>query len=94
MEVSTLLTQAVIDGLNLSTVSDASINAAMVKLRAGLPKAMVTSYTYKPLTGMTSKTDPKGITESYLYDGFRRLQAVLDHLNNVTTSIDYHYRSN
>ncbi|WP_343318216.1 hypothetical protein [Sphingobacterium multivorum] len=94
LEVSTLLTQAVIDGLNLSTVSDASINAAMVKLRAGLPKAMVTSYTYKPLTGMTSKTDPKGITESYLYDGFRRLQAVLDHLNNVTTSIDYHYRSN
>ncbi|MNX98357.1 hypothetical protein D3C86_1307640 [compost metagenome] len=70
------------------------IRNAADKLRTDLPKAMVSSYTYKPLVGMTSKTDPRGIKETYTYDGMQRLQAILDHLNNVTKSVDYHYRSN
>lgn len=63
-------------------------------LRTALPSAQVNTYTYKPLIGMTSKTDARGITEYYKYDGMQRLQAILDHLNNVNRTFDYHYRSN
>ncbi|MDR2282395.1 MAG: hypothetical protein LBE37_04265 [Sphingobacterium sp.] len=98
-EVALVLTQAAIDNLN-SNQTEASmetlIKAASDKLRndSRLAKAMVTTYTYKPLVGMTSKTDARGITEYYKYDGMQRLQAILDHLNNVNKSFDYHYRSN
>jgi len=98
-EVATVLTQAAIDNLN-SSQTEASmetlIKNASDKLRndSRLAKAMVTTYTYKPLVGMTSKTDARGITEYYKYDGMQRLQAILDHLNNVNRSFDYHYRSN
>lgn len=70
------------------------INNAAAKLRNSLPQAMVSSYTYRPLVGMTSKTDARGITEYYKYDGMQRLQAILDHLNYVNKSFDYHYRPN
>jgi hypothetical protein len=86
--------QAVIDQLNSISVADGVIMQKMDALRANLPNAQVTSYTYKPLIGMTSKTDARGITEYYKYDGMQRLQAILDHLNNVNRFFDYHYRSN
>lgn len=97
-EVATALTQAAIDNLNNSSQTEATmetlIKNAADKLRTDLPKAMVTSYTYKPLVGMTSKTDARGIKETYTYDGMQRLQTILDHLNYVTKSFDYHYRPN
>lgn len=97
-EVAAVLTQAAINNLNISTHTEATmetlIRNASVELRNSLPQAMVSSYTYKPLVGMTSKTDPRGITEYYRYDGMQRLQAILDHLNYVNKSFDYHYRPN
>lgn len=97
-EVAAVLTQAVIDNLNGNSHTEAMmetlITNAANKLRTALPQAMVTSYTYKPLVGMTSKTDTRGITEYYKYDGMQRLQAILDHLNYVNKSFDYHYRPN
>lgn len=99
-EVVAVLTQPVIDNLNLTTHTEATmetlVKTAADKLRSDsrLSKAMVTSYTYKPLVGMTSKTDARGIKETYTYDGMQRLRAVLDHVNNVNRSFDYHYRSN
>ncbi|WP_324758348.1 hypothetical protein [Sphingobacterium thalpophilum] len=56
--------------------------------------AEMITYTYKPLVGITSRTDARGVTEYYQYDGMQRLQAILDQLNNVTKAIDYHYRPN
>jgi len=98
-EVVDVLTQATIDNLNSSQTESSMetvIKNASDKLRSDsrLAKAMVTSYTYRPLVGMTSKTDARGIKETYIYDGMQRLQAVLDHLNHVNRSFDYHYRSN
>ncbi|UIR57797.1 hypothetical protein LZQ00_08245 [Sphingobacterium sp. SRCM116780] len=63
-------------------------------VRANLPNSLISTYIYQPLVGMKSKTDTRGITESYQYDGMQRLQAILDHLNDVTKSFDYHYKSN
>lgn len=93
-EVEVVLTKASISSLESSNPTDALINTQMTKLRTMLPHALVTHYTYIPLVGMTSKTDVRGITEYYQYDGMRRLQTVLDHLNYVNKSFDYHYRPN
>ncbi|SUJ02365.1 Uncharacterised protein [Sphingobacterium spiritivorum] len=57
-----------------------------------LSNSQITSYTYKPLVGMTSKTDAKGQTEYYQYDGFQRLQHVLDQFQQLRQSYHYHYR--
>ncbi|WP_343539618.1 hypothetical protein [Sphingobacterium thalpophilum] len=65
-----------------------------LRSHAVMQKAQITTFTYKPLVGMTSKTDPRGIKESYTYDGMQRLQAILDHLNQVNRAFDYHYRPN
>lgn len=94
-EVLGVLTKATIDALNSPLVTETTITNAMTKLRTDsrLSKAMITSYTYRPLVGMTSKTDARGVTEYYEYDGMQRLKAVLDQVKNVTTSMDYHYRS-
>jgi|GEM_PF-1280166 len=90
--VSKLGGQAVLDNLNGSGVTDDFIVQKMNALRAALPNAQITSYTYKPLAGMTSKTDPRGATEYYQYDGFQRLQHVLDQVKQLRQSYDYHYR--
>lgn len=55
---------------------------------------LITTYSYKPLVGMIRKTDPRGGTEFYLYDGMQRLKAVLDQFKQVKQTIEYHYRSN
>lgn len=99
-DILTVLTQATINNLNSTSQTEASmttlIENAITKLRTDsrLSKAMVSSYTYRPLVGMTSKTDARGVTEYYQYDGMQRLKAVLDQVKNVTTSMDYHYRNN
>lgn len=93
-EVFGVLGQTTINNFNVPSVSDIVINNAMENLRSNLPKAMVTSYTYQPLVGMKSKTDPRGMTEYYEYDGMQRLKAILDQFKNVRSALDYHYRPN
>ncbi|RXG11236.1 YD repeat-containing protein, partial [Leeuwenhoekiella aestuarii] len=48
------------------------------KVRNGLPNAMVTTYEYEPLVGVTKITDPRGQEMTYEYDDFNRLKTVLD----------------
>lgn len=82
----------ILNSLNSLTVSDATITTHMKTLRDKLGFARVTNYTYAPLSGMTSMTDARGITEYYHYDGFQRLKEVLDFEKNVLTDYKYHYR--
>ena len=60
-------------------------------LRTSLPGAMVTTYTYDPLIGVTSMTDPRGYTVYYDYDNDNRLKEVRDQDNNLVTDYDYKY---
>jgi len=62
-------------------------------LQKALPNALVTTYTYKPLFGMTSVTDPRGVVTYYDYDSFGRLQTIKDMNNNIIENYDYHYKN-
>ncbi len=53
--------------------------------------AKITTYTYDPVVGITSSTDTNGITTSYHYDAFNRLEYVKDHEGNILSKNEYHY---
>ena len=55
-------------------------------LRQNFRNAFVTVFTYKPLVGVTSITDPRGITTFYEYDCFGRLITIY-RMNNGTREI-------
>lgn len=62
-------------------------------LREVLPNAMVTTYTYDPLIGVTSITDPKGYTVYYEYDEMHRLKYIKDADGNLVSKNTYHYKN-
>lgn len=61
-------------------------------LRASLPStALVSTYTHKPLVGVSTVTDARGYRTTHIYDGFGRLKEVRDANNNLLSENDYHY---
>ncbi|MGC3978307.1 MAG: hypothetical protein QM751_08860 [Paludibacteraceae bacterium] len=77
-----------------SSPSDIMLKSLGDGLRNGLPHAQVTTYTYKPLVGMTSQTDPRGVTTYYEYDGFGRLKRCYVKENGIEKKLqdyDYYY---
>ena len=64
------------------------------KLRQSFPSAHVTTYTYKPLVGVASITDPFGLTTCYEYDDLGRLvktYIVNGNRHELIERNEYHY---
>ncbi|MCD4665059.1 MAG: hypothetical protein K8R68_07285, partial [Bacteroidales bacterium] len=77
---------------DLQEKSDSELMLIFENLRTALPDAMITSYIYKPFVGLSSVTDPSGITIFYEYDSYGRLETITDQDGNITKHIDYHYK--
>jgi|GEM_PF-1654586 len=84
------VTQAMLDNAAAST--DAQVRTWLGTLRTSLPNSQVSSYTYAPITGMTSATDAKGETTYYEYDSFQRLMNIKNKDGNIIKHYDYHYQ--
>ncbi len=91
---------------NLQTLSDAdndrtqnssgnegALRNALESLRGSLPNAMITTYTYDPLIGVTSITNPRGETIYYTYDSLNRLEFVKDANGSILSKNEYHYKN-
>ena len=61
-------------------------------IRSALPAGtQVTTYTYRPLVGLTSETDPSGKSLYYDYDRYNRLSVTRDSGNLILEEKTYHY---
>ncbi|WP_146106948.1 RHS repeat domain-containing protein [Polaribacter porphyrae] len=73
--------------------NEGTLRAALESLRNSLPNAQVTTFTYDPLIGVTSITDPRGQTIYYDYDNFNRLKNVKDKDGNILSENEYNYKN-
>lgn len=64
---------------------------AIDEVRVYPSDALMTTYTYNPLVGITSSNDANGFATFYYYDGFGRLILIRDQDKNVLKSICYNY---
>jgi len=84
--------------LNLTTEQLLNLNESdtdMVlinSLRQLLPNAMVSTYEYKALVGLTKMTDPRGYVSNYSYDSANRLKYIKDVYGNILKMYKYNYK--
>lgn len=79
-------------GIAIATLStDAQFQAAMSRLRQSWPQVQLVSFTYQPLIGVTSQTDPAGRTITYEYNGLGQLVRTRDERGRILSQQQYHY---
>jgi hypothetical protein len=89
----TSITSQIGINLSLTTAPDSVLRNEFNSLRTNNPDAMITSYTYRPLIGISSVTDPRGRTQFYEYDDLFRLKLVKDHDANILSENEYNYKN-
>lgn len=88
-QISTALSVA-----NLSVLNETNLTAINnLRTNTTLPNIMVSTFTYIPLVGVSTITDPKGDKITYNYDAFGRLQNVKDKDGNILSENEYHYKN-
>jgi YD repeat-containing protein len=63
------------------------------ELRLHPTDAVMTTYTYLPLIGITSITDPRNSTSYYDYNDFGKLKTIKDEDGNILETYEYNYAS-
>ncbi|MBN1416840.1 MAG: RHS repeat protein [Bacteroidales bacterium] len=81
-----------VTGTTYTIYISASTTYPVDEVRFFPSNALMTTYTYDPLVGMTSETDPNGKTTYYTYDSFGRLQYIKDMDRNTIQEYKYHYK--
>lgn len=75
----------------LSNINEGNLTSINL-LRNTLLKSQITTFTYKPLVGVATVTDPKGYTTKYTYDACNRLYLIKDDDGNILSENQYNYR--
>lgn len=76
-----------------SSTSIALSGTALIdELRLYPLKSRMVTYTYDPLLGITSTTDPNNVTTQYVYDALGRLSMIKDNDKNIVKHYKYHYQ--
>jgi YD repeat-containing protein len=75
-----------------TSVSVTNSNVYIDELRLYPVGGQMTSYTYKPLVGITSQTDPSGDVNYYEYDSYGRLLVVRDSNGDILKANTYNYK--
>ncbi|MEL7003568.1 MAG: RHS repeat domain-containing protein, partial [Bacteroidota bacterium] len=68
-----------------------SAGSMIDELRVYQSGALMTTYTYKPLVGIITVTDPNNITTYYEYDHLNRLLGIRDEEGNIIENYHYQY---
>lgn len=80
--------------LDVNAVTEQNLRNALESLRTSLPSdALMTSFTYDSLIGVTSVTDARGKTTYYQYNAFGRLEVVKDQNGNILSKNEYNYKN-
>ncbi|MDU1893064.1 MAG: RHS repeat domain-containing protein [Dysgonomonas sp.] len=72
---------------DLKSINDLRKNTTTLK------DAQITTYTYKPLVGVLTITDPSGVLIKYEYDDFGRLIRTKDTDGKTIEEYNYHYKN-
>ncbi len=64
------------------------------EIRVSPKGTLMSSYTYKPLIGVTSITDPNNTTQYFDYDDQKRLMTVKDYNKHILEHYEYHFKQN
>ncbi|WP_276679867.1 hypothetical protein [Empedobacter brevis] len=94
---------AKIEGISLSEFQETSYFISILEngnlseedekyLRDYYPNAMITTYQYKPLVGLTKIMQPNGQTEYYKYDATNRLEEIRNDKKEVIKTFKYNYK--
>jgi len=82
------------DADNGTQQAENHLRTTQALLRSALPySAQMTSYTYDPVIGVTSMTDPRGKTTYFEYDEFNRLKSTKDNELHLLNDYQYHYKA-
>ena len=74
-----------------NNATSSQLISAFNQVRSALPEAQIISYTYIPLVGVSTVTDPRGYTSNYIYDIFNRLERIEDQDGNIIEEYEYNY---
>ena len=80
------------DNCMSASCTEELLRIELKRFQDAFPNAFISTYTYNPLVGVTSVTDPKGIFTYYEYDAFDRLKFVKDKYLNVLQKYCYNYK--
>jgi len=77
----------------LQTLDDVALETEFNALRNSLTDSQITTYTYEPVIGVSTITDPTKNKIFYKYDNFQRLQYILDKDQNIIKEYKYSYKN-